>query len=170
MLRSYKVFSRRFSADLILFAKVHAESSHFASGANKEQVYHQILEQVDSLVHGQRNWVRFSCNSAILKTDTEYRCGTLNVFTMTEEDVRLIPRSNLANAASLLWHGYKSLPSPSLEVNWAGPCHSIPARLKSNKTQASTFLIRRTPLNSYLVLSKVKWPAKALLLAEECVV
>ena len=28
--------------------------------------------------------------------------------------------SNLANTASLLWHGYKSLPSPSKEVNWAG--------------------------------------------------
>ncbi|OAA42099.1 GAF domain nucleotide-binding protein [Metarhizium rileyi] len=27
---------------------------------------------------------------------------------------------NLANAASLLWHAYKSLPSPSKEVNWAG--------------------------------------------------
>ena len=29
--------------------------------------------------------------------------------------------SNLANTASLLWHAYKSLPSPSSEVNWAGP-------------------------------------------------
>lgn len=28
--------------------------------------------------------------------------------------------SNLANAASLLWHAYKSLPSPSNQVNWAG--------------------------------------------------
>ncbi|RYO92297.1 hypothetical protein DL766_001788 [Monosporascus sp. MC13-8B] len=27
---------------------------------------------------------------------------------------------NLANAASLLWHAYKSLPSPSNHVNWAG--------------------------------------------------
>lgn len=27
---------------------------------------------------------------------------------------------NLANAASLLWHAYKSLPSPSNNVNWAG--------------------------------------------------
>ncbi|RYP19186.1 hypothetical protein DL765_003501 [Monosporascus sp. GIB2] len=27
---------------------------------------------------------------------------------------------NLANAASLLWHAYKSLPSPSNYVNWAG--------------------------------------------------
>ncbi|KAF4979433.1 hypothetical protein FZEAL_4357 [Fusarium zealandicum] len=28
--------------------------------------------------------------------------------------------SNLANAASLLWHAYKSLGSPSQDVNWAG--------------------------------------------------
>ncbi|OAQ82858.1 GAF domain-containingnucleotide-binding protein [Purpureocillium lilacinum] len=27
---------------------------------------------------------------------------------------------NLANAASLLWHAYKSLPAPSKDVNWAG--------------------------------------------------
>lgn len=27
---------------------------------------------------------------------------------------------NLANAASLLWHAYKSLPGPSDQVNWAG--------------------------------------------------
>ncbi|KAI1816317.1 GAF domain-like protein [Poronia punctata] len=27
---------------------------------------------------------------------------------------------NLSNAASLLWHAYKSLPSPSQHVNWAG--------------------------------------------------
>ncbi|KAI0540441.1 GAF domain-like protein [Xylaria digitata] len=27
---------------------------------------------------------------------------------------------NLANTASLLWHAYKSLPSPSSQVNWAG--------------------------------------------------
>ncbi|KAG9233224.1 GAF domain-like protein [Amylocarpus encephaloides] len=27
---------------------------------------------------------------------------------------------NLSNTASLLWHVYKSLPSPSSEVNWAG--------------------------------------------------
>ncbi|KAF5530542.1 Free methionine-R-sulfoxide reductase [Fusarium mexicanum] len=28
--------------------------------------------------------------------------------------------SNLSNAASLLWHAYKSLESPSKDVNWAG--------------------------------------------------
>ncbi|EGR47846.1 uncharacterized protein TRIREDRAFT_63657, partial [Trichoderma reesei QM6a] len=27
--------------------------------------------------------------------------------------------SNLSNAASLLWHAYKSLPAPSNQVNWA---------------------------------------------------
>lgn len=34
--------------------------------------------------------------------------------------------SNLANAASLLWHAYKSLPSPSKEVNWAGELSGFP--------------------------------------------
>lgn len=29
-------------------------------------------------------------------------------------------RSNLANTSSLLWHAFKSLPSPSNSVNWAG--------------------------------------------------
>lgn len=29
-------------------------------------------------------------------------------------------RSNLANTSSLLWHAFKSLPSPSGSVNWAG--------------------------------------------------
>jgi hypothetical protein len=33
--------------------------------------------------------------------------------------------SNLANAASLLWHAYKSLPSPSCEVNWTGRTFQI---------------------------------------------
>ncbi|KKY39963.1 putative gaf domain nucleotide-binding protein [Diaporthe ampelina] len=28
--------------------------------------------------------------------------------------------ANLANTASLLWHAYKSLPSPSKDVNWSG--------------------------------------------------
>lgn len=28
--------------------------------------------------------------------------------------------SNLSNCAALLWHAYKSLPSPSNAVNWAG--------------------------------------------------
>lgn len=32
----------------------------------------------------------------------------------------MIRGSNLANTASLLWHAYKSLPSPSRDVNWAG--------------------------------------------------
>jgi len=64
---------------------VHADASTFADGVKKEEAYKQVLEQTESLIEGQRNWV-----------------------------------SNLANAASLLWHAYKSLPSPLSEVNWAG--------------------------------------------------
>lgn len=31
-----------------------------------------------------------------------------------------VPPSNFSNTASLLWHAYHSLPSPSSAVNWAG--------------------------------------------------
>ncbi|KAK3325814.1 GAF domain-like protein [Apodospora peruviana] len=37
---------------------------------------------------------------------------------------------NLSNAAALLWHAYKSVPSPSNQVNWAGFYtidHSVPS-------------------------------------------
>ncbi|KAK3080552.1 hypothetical protein LTS18_000333 [Coniosporium uncinatum] len=40
---------------------VHAESSTFASGMSKREVYAQILEQARALFEGQRNWV---CNLA----------------------------------------------------------------------------------------------------------
>lgn len=39
---------------------------------------------------------------------------------MSDESTWLNTSSNLANAASLLWWAYKSLPSPSSNVNWAG--------------------------------------------------
>ncbi|EOA90310.1 uncharacterized protein SETTUDRAFT_158912 [Exserohilum turcica Et28A] len=79
--------------------QVHADSSTFADGLSKTEVYGQVLEQAQALFDGQRNWV------SIL---------------------------NFSNAASLLWHAYHSLPSPSSAVNWAGfyftdPSH--PSRL-----------------------------------------
>ncbi|KAJ6440444.1 GAF domain nucleotide-binding protein [Purpureocillium lavendulum] len=69
---------------------VHADASNFADDVTKDDAYEQVLLQTEGLCTGQRNWLS------------------------------LTPRSNLANAASLLWHGYKSLPAPSKEVNWAG--------------------------------------------------
>ncbi|EQL30626.1 GAF protein, variant 3 [Blastomyces dermatitidis ER-3] len=63
----------------------HADSSYFAPGLSKAEVYSQVLEQAKGLLDGQRNWV-----------------------------------SNLANVASLLWHAYAALPTPSSNVNWAG--------------------------------------------------
>lgn len=39
--------------------------------------------------------------------------------------------SNLANAASLLWHALTSLPEPSNRVNWAG--FYVLDRLKENQ-------------------------------------
>ncbi|RYP26088.1 hypothetical protein DL767_008191 [Monosporascus sp. MG133] len=43
---------------------------------------------------------------------------------------------NLANAASLLWHAYKSLPSPSNRVNWAG--NSTPEPLATTTLTSPT--------------------------------
>ncbi|KAI6768372.1 hypothetical protein HG530_006381 [Fusarium avenaceum] len=69
---------------------VHADASNFADGVTKEDAYEQVLWQAEGLVTDQRNWFH---------TDST---------------------SNLSNAASLLWHAYKSLSSPSKDVNWAG--------------------------------------------------
>ncbi|KAI1380968.1 GAF domain-like protein [Hypoxylon crocopeplum] len=41
---------------------------------------------------------------------------------------------NLANAASLLWHAYKSLSSPSNQVNWAG-FYTLDLQATSSKPQ-----------------------------------
>nr|OQO23098.1 hypothetical protein B0A51_07450 [Rachicladosporium sp. CCFEE 5018] len=70
--------------------QVHADSSNFAEGVSKEDAYIQVIEQAKTLIEDQRNWRRFE------------------------------PPSNTANAASLLWHALRALPSPSNEVNWAG--------------------------------------------------
>ncbi|GAM39430.1 hypothetical protein TCE0_034r10977 [Talaromyces pinophilus] len=44
----------------------HADSSYFAAGASKEEVYVQVLEQATGLVTGQRNWVSNLANVASL--------------------------------------------------------------------------------------------------------
>ncbi|KAH6845131.1 GAF domain-like protein [Chaetomium sp. MPI-CAGE-AT-0009] len=76
---------------------VHADASNFAQGVTKEEAYQQVLQQAEGLFYEQRNWVPPSLSS------------------------------NLSNVASLLWHAYKSLPSPSNQVNWAGKvaCQTI---------------------------------------------
>ncbi|KAI1428625.1 GAF domain-like protein [Xylaria sp. FL1777] len=74
---------------------VHADASNFADGVTKEEAYEQVLLQAEGLFDGQRNWVR-------------------------PASLPIYPDTNLANTASLLWHAYKSLPSPSSQVNWAG--------------------------------------------------
>ncbi|KAF4538717.1 GAF domain-containing protein [Lasiodiplodia theobromae] len=72
---------------------VHAESSTFAAGLAKADVYAQVLEQAKALMDGQRNWRLI---------------------------VRVLKVCNTANVASLLWHAFHSLPAPSSAVNWAG--------------------------------------------------
>ncbi|CBX98738.1 similar to GAF domain nucleotide-binding protein [Plenodomus lingam JN3] len=71
---------------------VHADSSAFAAGLSKKEVFAQVLEQARLLCDGQRNWV-----------------------------------CNFSNTASLLWHAYHSLPTPSRSVNWAGFYFTNPA-------------------------------------------
>lgn len=98
--------------------QVHADASNFEDGVSKEEVYEQILMQAEGLCHGQRNWVSVAwCIFSDLllmyrrfgKAIQEYRAA---------RDTN--HHSNLSNAAALLWHGYKSLPAPSKEVNWSG--------------------------------------------------
>ncbi|KAE8146922.1 GAF domain-like protein [Aspergillus avenaceus] len=86
----------------------HADSSYFGANSSKSEIYTQVLEQARGLVTGQRNWVRPSSSiepippTQILKSTNNKQV------------------SNFSNVASLLWHGYAALPSPSSNVNWAG--------------------------------------------------
>ncbi|KAF2686693.1 GAF domain-like protein [Lentithecium fluviatile CBS 122367] len=46
---------------------VHADSSTFAEGMSKKEVYAQVLEQAKALFEGQRNWIcNFSNTAALL--------------------------------------------------------------------------------------------------------
>ncbi|KAF4314643.1 putative gaf domain nucleotide-binding protein [Botryosphaeria dothidea] len=83
---------------------VHAESSTFAAGLNKAEVYGQVLAQAKALVDGQRNWVWYAL-APTSPPPPQPRAPTI---------------TNTANVASLLWHAYHSLPAPSSAVNWAG--------------------------------------------------
>ncbi|KKA28746.1 hypothetical protein TD95_003284, partial [Thielaviopsis punctulata] len=74
---------------------VHADATNFAEGLSKQEVLEQLVMENSGLLVDSRNWT-FLCDT---RTDI---C------------------SNLANAASMIWHAYKSLPSPSNAVNWAG--------------------------------------------------
>ncbi|KAH8724090.1 GAF domain-like protein [Phaeosphaeriaceae sp. PMI808] len=75
---------------------VHADASSFRAGLSKKEVYAHVLEQAELLFQGQRNWIW---------------CVTM---------ISIKPVLNFSNTASLLWHAYHSLPSPSNFVNWAG--------------------------------------------------
>lgn len=84
---------------------MHADASNFAAGVGKGEAYKQVIHQAEALFEGQRNWVWCVLN---LYSDTA---------TTRTKGAR---RSNTANTASLLWHAYHALPSPSNQVNWAG--------------------------------------------------
>ena len=40
---------------------MHADSSSFADGMSKKEVYAQVLEQARALFDGQRNWASNAC-------------------------------------------------------------------------------------------------------------
>ncbi|TKA75261.1 hypothetical protein B0A49_01607 [Cryomyces minteri] len=110
---------------------VHADASAFPSGITKREAYAQLLEQARSFFEGQRNWVWYN-----LPIFPSFPLTLIPSFHPTRAHSELTTepaRSNLANAASLLWHMYASLPAPSSAVNWAGfylilgPFHGRPA-------------------------------------------
>ncbi|KAF8429230.1 GAF domain-like protein [Tirmania nivea] len=76
---------------------VHANASNFMENITKKEAYTQVLEQAEALFDGQRNWVNYPKISSLI-----------------------LAISNLANAASLIWHAQKSMPYPSNETNWTG--------------------------------------------------
>ncbi|KFY96360.1 hypothetical protein V500_02499 [Pseudogymnoascus sp. VKM F-4518 (FW-2643)] len=78
----------------------HAEASTFKEGVSRADAYKQVLEQMKGLMEGQRNWYSPATPPSTVNSPP--------------------PSSNLANASSLLWHAYKSLPAPLSEVNWTG--------------------------------------------------
>ncbi|QIW96518.1 hypothetical protein AMS68_002036 [Peltaster fructicola] len=92
---------------------VHADSSNFLSDLSKQDAYRQVIDQTKALCEDQRNWV-----------STENPCiHQLIAIGLVSESVHVDPsnaNSNLANAASLLWHALHALPEPSNRVNWAG--------------------------------------------------
>lgn len=99
-----------------------------------------MLEQAAALFEGQRNWVNSSeipaPRSRPFHTDSKSRRSgkpsapsrvPLHICERTNKQAKhysttfsLSPCSNLANAASLLWHAFHALPAPSSSVNWAG--------------------------------------------------
>jgi hypothetical protein len=87
--------------------------------------------------------------------------------------------SNLANAASLLWYAYKSLPAPSCEVNWAGKSLffdlssfplSSPHMLMFFPIKGSTFLTLALPRSSSSDPSKAVRHVRPFHLRVECAV
>lgn len=64
-------------------------------------------------------------------------------------------RRNLANTASLLWHAYKSLPSPSKDVNWAGMFK--PVSLLLFAPQSGLQRVRRGSLRSKSKVGYILW-------------
>ncbi|KAF2654620.1 GAF domain-like protein [Lophiostoma macrostomum CBS 122681] len=82
---------------------VHAESSTFAQGLSKKEVYAQILEQAKELFDGQRNWV----------------CNLANTSSLLYNGLRSLPSpSNAVN-----WAGFYVLDPTKSHQLILGPFH-----------------------------------------------
>lgn len=51
-------------------SQVHADASRFAQGVGKEEALRQVLDQVEGLIDGQRNWVCFYCMWSLFRLST----------------------------------------------------------------------------------------------------
>lgn len=105
----------------------HADSSYFSTSQEptKAEVYAQVLEQAKGLVTGQRNWVSISSPPVPFLHITNTPTGQVITILPANPTKHTRPwfsnkNSNFSNIASLLWHAYAALPSPSSSVNWAG--------------------------------------------------
>ncbi|MCJ1396285.1 hypothetical protein MMC18_009174 [Xylographa bjoerkii] len=96
---------------------VHADAATFQPDVSKQEAYTQVMEQAAALFEGQRNWV---AQSYMLDNSFESEAILNSTLLLLDSLLTPMPRSNLANTASLLWHAYKALPAPLSSVNWSG--------------------------------------------------
>ncbi|KAF9637594.1 putative gaf domain nucleotide-binding protein [Lasiodiplodia theobromae] len=86
---------------------VHAESSTFAAGLAKADVYAQVLEQAKALMDGQRNWV----------------CNTANVASLLWHAFHSLP----APSSAVNWAGFYVLDPSTPEQLILGPFQGMVA-------------------------------------------
>ncbi|KAL1614743.1 hypothetical protein SLS54_009500 [Diplodia seriata] len=88
---------------------VHAESSTFAAGLSKADVYTQVLDQAKALMDGQRNWVRVA--------------NTANVASLLWHALHSLP----APSSAVNWAGFYVLDPSAAEQLILGPFQGMVA-------------------------------------------